>query len=95
MLEGLENDTYWDWKNTLGPLEERPGFQGVWEYQQTNGLGMMEYLYWAEDMDLQIGQSSQASARRTVLLMRNSHWRLGWTSSERRRYTTRGLAAFH
>lgn len=66
MLEGLENDTYWDWKNTLGPLEERPGFQGVWEYQQTNGLGMMEYLYWAEDMDLQIGQSSQASARRTV-----------------------------
>jgi alpha-N-arabinofuranosidase len=54
MLEGLTNDTRWDWKNSLGPLRERPGFQGVWEYQQTNGLGLMEYLEWAEDMDLQI-----------------------------------------
>jgi alpha-L-arabinofuranosidase len=31
MLEGLTNDTYWDWKDTLGPIRERPGFQGVWE----------------------------------------------------------------
>ncbi|KAF2448271.1 glycoside hydrolase family 51 protein [Karstenula rhodostoma CBS 690.94] len=54
MLEGLTNDTYWDWKDTLGPLKERPGFQGVWGYQQTHGLGIMEYLEWAEDMDLQI-----------------------------------------
>lgn len=53
MLEGLTNTTYWDWKDTLGPLRERPGFQGVWEYQQTHGLGIMEYLYWAEDMGLE------------------------------------------
>ncbi|KAF4553728.1 Alpha-L-arabinofuranosidase C-terminal domain-containing protein 2 [Elsinoe fawcettii] len=54
MLEGLTNDTYWDWKDTLGPLKERPGFQGVWGYQQTHGLGIMEYLEWAEDMNLQV-----------------------------------------
>jgi alpha-N-arabinofuranosidase len=54
MLEGLTNDTYWDWKDTLGPLRNRPGFQGVWNYQQTHGLGMMEYLEWAEDMNLEI-----------------------------------------
>lgn len=30
MLEGLTLDTWWDWKDTLGPLKERPGFQGVW-----------------------------------------------------------------
>ncbi|TKX26165.1 alpha-L-arabinofuranosidase C-terminal domain-containing protein 1 [Elsinoe australis] len=53
MLEGLTNATYWDWKDSLGPLRERPGFQGVWGYQQTHGLGMMEYLEWAEDMGLQ------------------------------------------
>jgi alpha-L-arabinofuranosidase len=53
MLEGLTNDTYWDWKNSLGPLKERPGFQGVWGYQQTNGLGLMEYLEWSEDMGLE------------------------------------------
>lgn len=55
MLEGLTNATYWDWKDSLGPLRERVGFQGVWGYQQTHGLGMMEYLEWAEDMGLQIG----------------------------------------
>ncbi|EMD92463.1 glycoside hydrolase family 51 protein [Bipolaris maydis ATCC 48331] len=54
MLEGLRNDSWWDWKDSLGPLRYRPGFQGVWGYQQTHGLGLMEYLEWAEDMDLQI-----------------------------------------
>ncbi|CAO2647333.1 Nn.00g082550.m01.CDS01 [Neocucurbitaria sp. VM-36] len=54
MLEGLTNDTHWDWKDSLGPLKDRPGFQGVWGYQQTHGLGLMEYLEWAEDMGLQI-----------------------------------------
>jgi len=53
MLEGLRNDSWWDWKNSIGPLKERPGFQGVWGYQQTNGLGLMEYLEWSEDMGLE------------------------------------------
>ena len=53
MLEGLTNDTRWDWKDSLGPLRYRPGFQGTWDYQQTHGLGLMEYLEWAEDMGLQ------------------------------------------
>ncbi|PVI00291.1 glycoside hydrolase family 51 protein, partial [Periconia macrospinosa] len=54
MLEGNTNRTWWDWKDTLGPLKDRPGFEGVWNYQQTHGLGMLEYLEWAEDMDLEI-----------------------------------------
>ncbi|KAK7932591.1 glycoside hydrolase family 51 protein [Apiospora marii] len=54
MLEGNNKDAWWDWKNTLGPLKDRPGFSGVWSYQQTNGLGLMEYLWLAEDMDLEI-----------------------------------------
>lgn len=56
MLEGATNKTWWDWKDTLGPLKSRPGFQGVWGYQQTHGLGLMEYLEWAEDMNLEIGK---------------------------------------
>ena len=55
MLEGNTNTSWWDWKNTLGPLTDRPGFSGVWRYQQTNGLGLMEYLLLAEDMDCEIG----------------------------------------
>ncbi|KAH7122910.1 glycoside hydrolase superfamily [Dactylonectria macrodidyma] len=54
MLEGLTTPTYWNWKDSIGPLRNRPGFQGVWNYQQTHGLGLLEYLYWAEDMGLDI-----------------------------------------
>ncbi|KAI1454587.1 glycoside hydrolase family 51 protein [Annulohypoxylon moriforme] len=54
MLEGLSNRTWWDWKNTLGPLKDRPGFSGVWGYQQTNGLGLVEYLEFAEDLGMEI-----------------------------------------
>ncbi|OTB00698.1 glycoside hydrolase family 51 protein [Hypoxylon sp. CI-4A] len=54
MLEGLTNRTWWDWKNTLGPLKDRPGFSGVWGYQQTNGLGLVEYLEFAEDLGVEI-----------------------------------------
>ncbi|KAI1138313.1 glycoside hydrolase family 51 protein [Hypoxylon sp. FL0543] len=54
MLEGLTNRTWWDWKNTLGPLKDRPGFTGVWGYQQTNGLGLMEYLQFAEDVGMDV-----------------------------------------
>ncbi|OTA76960.1 glycoside hydrolase family 51 protein [Hypoxylon sp. CO27-5] len=54
MLEGLTNRTWWDWKHTLGPLKDRPGFTGVWGYQQTNGLGLMEYLQFAEDLGMEV-----------------------------------------
>ncbi|KAK7942514.1 alpha-L-arabinofuranosidase [Apiospora aurea] len=54
MLEGNNSNAWWDWKDTLGPLKDRPGFSGVWGYQQSNGLGLMEYLWLAEDMDLEI-----------------------------------------
>ncbi|KAK8121262.1 alpha-L-arabinofuranosidase [Apiospora kogelbergensis] len=54
MLEGNNRNSWWDWKNTLGPLKDRPGFSGVWNYQQSNGLGLMEYLELAEDMELEI-----------------------------------------
>ena len=55
MLEGSSNDTRWFWKDSLGPVHDRPGFSGTWGYPQTHGLGLMEYLEWAEDMNLQIG----------------------------------------
>lgn len=54
MLEGSTNTSWWDWKNSIGPLRNRPGFSGVWGYPQTNGLGLLEYLELAEDMNLDI-----------------------------------------
>lgn len=38
-LEGFHHPYWWNWTNSVGPLEERPGFLGFWAYEQTNGLG--------------------------------------------------------
>lgn len=55
MLEGPRNDSWWDWKDTLGPLRYRKGHPGPWGYETTMGLGLVEYLEWAEDMNMKIG----------------------------------------
>ena len=49
-LEGNEPP---DWKKTLGPLKDRPGFPGTWGYQNTDGLGLVEYFDWAEDLAME------------------------------------------
>ncbi|CAI4214744.1 unnamed protein product [Parascedosporium putredinis] len=54
MLEGDDIDNWWDWKDSLGPLRYRKGFQNTWGYEMTNGLGLMEYLLWAEDMGMEM-----------------------------------------
>ncbi|CEL54294.1 hypothetical protein RSOLAG1IB_06942 [Rhizoctonia solani AG-1 IB] len=49
-LEGQTVATRWKWNETIGPLENRPGRQGDWGYANTDGLGLLEYLNWAEDI---------------------------------------------
>jgi alpha-N-arabinofuranosidase len=49
-LEGDTFDKRFDWKKTVGPLESRPGHQGPWTYRSSDGMGLLEYLQWAEDM---------------------------------------------
>lgn len=38
-LEGFHPPHWWNWTNTIGPLEQRPGSPGFWACEQTNGLG--------------------------------------------------------
>ncbi|KAI7066131.1 glycoside hydrolase, partial [Hortaea werneckii] len=52
-LEGLSPQQRWKWWETLGPLVDRPGRVGDWGYYNTQGLGLMEYLQWTEDMDIE------------------------------------------
>jgi len=33
-------------------LEDRPGREGDWTYPNTDGLGLLEYMYWCQDMGL-------------------------------------------
>ncbi|CAE6481323.1 unnamed protein product [Rhizoctonia solani] len=49
-LEGHAIDSRWKWNETIGPIENRPGRFGDWSYPNTDGLGLMEYLNWAEDL---------------------------------------------
>lgn len=49
-LEGSTIATRFDWKKTLGPLTERPGHPGPWGYRSSDGMGLMEFLLWCEDM---------------------------------------------
>jgi len=52
-IEGQSISTRWKWWETLGPLENRPGRVGDWGYYNTDGLGLMEYMYWCEDMEME------------------------------------------
>ena len=50
-LEGDQIADRFEWKKTLGELHDRPGHQGPWGYRSTDGLGLYEFLLWAEDMN--------------------------------------------
>ncbi|KAF7291896.1 Alpha-L-AF-C domain-containing protein [Mycena indigotica] len=52
-LEGQTTATRWQWRNTVGPLSQRPGRVGDWSYINTDGLGLLEYLHWCEDLDME------------------------------------------
>ncbi|KAF8600897.1 glycoside hydrolase [Ceratobasidium sp. AG-I] len=49
-LEGHSVSRRWKWNETIGPIETRPGRLADWGYPNTDGLGLMEYLNWAEDL---------------------------------------------
>ena len=51
-LEGDTIATRFDWKKTLGDLATRPGHMGCWSYRSSDGLGVLEFLEWCEDLNM-------------------------------------------
>ncbi len=49
-LEGPLITDAFPWKQTLGALENRPGHRGSWGYRPSDGIGLLEFLQWCEDM---------------------------------------------
>ena len=49
----VEGDTLWerfDWKATIGPLAFRAGHPSCWKYRSTDGMGLLEFMGWCEDL---------------------------------------------
>lgn len=46
--DGLDN--LYDWKKTIGPVEQREAQRNIWNYHQTAGLGYFEYFQFCEDI---------------------------------------------
>jgi alpha-L-arabinofuranosidase len=41
---------YYDWKDSVGPLEQRRNGRNLWNYDQTRGLGYFEFFQFCEDI---------------------------------------------
>jgi len=52
-LEGDTLNDWYNWKKTIGPLVDRPGHQAPWTYYSSDGLGLLEFLEWCEDLHIE------------------------------------------
>ena len=50
VVEGGTVETAYNWKKTVGPLEQREEVWGPWNYRRTHGMGFHEYLQFCEDI---------------------------------------------
>lgn len=75
--DGLDN--LYDWKKTIGPVEQRVAQRNIWGYHQTAGLGYFEYFQLCEDLGARAlpvvaaGVSCQNSG---------GSWRIGGTGQQ-------------
>ncbi len=52
-LEGNTLADWYDWKITIGRIVDRPTHPSPWGYQSSDGMGLLEYLEWCEDLHIQ------------------------------------------
>ncbi|MBW8781511.1 MAG: alpha-N-arabinofuranosidase [Verrucomicrobia bacterium] len=50
LVHGDGVDNIYNWKNTIGPVEQRKGQPNIWRYHQSVGLGYFEYFQFCEDI---------------------------------------------
>ncbi len=51
-LEGNHIRDRFEWKKTIGPLVDRPTHPSPWGYQSSDGMGLLEFLEWCEDLHM-------------------------------------------
>ena len=52
-LEGDHISERYEWKKTIGPLVDRPTHPSPWRYHSSDGMGLLEFLEWCEDLHMQ------------------------------------------
>lgn len=50
-VEGSTFQTRFNWKQMIGPPEQRPGHMGCWGYRSSDGFGLPEYLLWCKQLN--------------------------------------------
>jgi alpha-L-arabinofuranosidase len=52
-LEGDHISERFEWKKTIGPWINRPTHISPWNYHSSDGMGLLEFLEWCEDLKIQ------------------------------------------
>jgi alpha-N-arabinofuranosidase len=52
-LEGDHISERFDWKTTIGPWVDRPTHPSPWHYRSSDGMGLLEFLEWCEDLKIE------------------------------------------
>jgi alpha-L-arabinofuranosidase len=52
-VEGDYFSERFNWKETIGPVAQRPGHRSCWGYWSTDGFGLPEFLGWCQDLNME------------------------------------------
>jgi alpha-L-arabinofuranosidase len=52
-VEGSNMKERFNWKETIGEVSRRPGHRSPWGYWSTDGMGLLEFLDWCEDLHME------------------------------------------
>ncbi len=52
-VEGSNFANRFNWKTMIGPWEERPGHMSPWGYRSSDGMGLLEFLEWCEELNVE------------------------------------------
>jgi alpha-N-arabinofuranosidase len=51
-LEGNHISERFEWKKTIGPWVDRPTHASPWGYRSSDGMGLLEFMEWCEDLKI-------------------------------------------
>lgn len=52
-LEGDHIPERFEWKKTIGPWVDRPTHPSPWRYRSSDGMGLLEFMKWCEDLKIE------------------------------------------